>query len=360
MGQSNIAIDFKQKANSAVIRSARGVACVIIKDTKIEGLHTYTRKQQIKEDYAEETKKLLELGFDRYGTNKVLVYSIKGADTLANALKVLKKKQFNYMCCDFDLLSDDLNDLKDFAEERFKSNKGVIVVTNKSVDSEFFVNVKQTGLKDKEYETSSTHFVVETTMRFASLPLNQSMTNKALPYVSKCDEFEDEDIEADKGFLIVRYDGERYKYGRAVTGLQAVPDNKTLDMKKVQIVEGMCLVKSDIASEFEVFIGNYDNIDHNRLIFIAEANEYLRQLAKEGILNINYDNHLEIDVEAMRDYMESPVDLQGNVKEAHDTSAMSDEEVSIDAEGWTDTTVFVKGFIKFTKAMEDLKLDMYM
>ena len=173
MGQSNIAIDFKQKANTAVSRSARGVACIIVKDTTVEGLHTYTRKQQIKEAYADETKQLLEIGFDRYGTNKVLVYSIKGDDTLANALKVLKKKQFNYMCCDYDLLEDDIKKLKDFAEERFKANKGVIVVTNKTVDSEFFVNVKQSGLKDKEYETSSTNFVVETTMRFAALPLNQ-------------------------------------------------------------------------------------------------------------------------------------------------------------------------------------------
>ena len=71
MGQSNIAIDFKQKANTAVSRSARGVACIIVKDTTVEGLHTYTRKQQIKESYADETKKLLDICFDRYGTNKV-------------------------------------------------------------------------------------------------------------------------------------------------------------------------------------------------------------------------------------------------------------------------------------------------
>ena len=360
MGQPNIAIDFKQKANTAVSRSARGVACIIVKDTTVEGLHTYTRKQQIKEAYATETKELLEIGFDRYGTNKVLVYSIKDADTLANALKVLKKKPFNYMCCDYDILDEDIKKLKDFATERFEANKGVIVVTNKTVDSEFFVNVKQTGLEDKEYTTSPTHFVVETTMRFASLPLNQSMTNKALPYITKCDELDDEDGEANKGNLIIRYDGERYKYGRAVTGLQTVADGKTADMKNVQIVEGMCLVKGDIASEFEEFIGNYDNTDTNRLIFIAEANEYLRQLANEGVLNSKYNNHLEIDVEAMREYIESSVDLQGNQKEAHDTSAMTDEEVSADAEGWTDTTVFVKGFIKFTKAIEDLKLNMYM
>ena len=360
MGQPNIAINFKQKANTVVGRSARGVACIIVKDTTVEGLHTYTRKQQIKEEYATETKELLEIGFDRYGTNKVLVYSIKDADTLANALKVLKKKQFNYMCCDYDLTEEEIKSLKDFAIERFDANKGVIIVTDKTVDSEFFVNVKETGLQDKEYTTSSTHFAVETTMRFASLPLSQSMTNKPLPYVVKCDELEDEDVEADNGFLVVRYDGEKYKYGRAVTGLQTITDGKTVDMKNVQIMEGMCLVKGDIANEFENFIGNYDNTDTNRLIFIAEANEYLRQLANEGVLNSKYNNHLEIDVEAMREYMESTTDLQGNVKEAHDTTAMSDEEVSIDAEGWTDTTVFVKGFIKFTKAIEDLKLNMYM
>ena len=360
MGQPNISISFKQKANTVVSRSARGVACIIVKDATVEGLHTYTRKQQIKEAYADETKELLELGFDRYGTNKVLVYSIKDADTLENALKVLKKKAINYMCCDFDLTEEEIKLLKDFAVERFNANKGVLIVTDKTVDNEFFINVKETGLEDKEYTTSSTHFVVETTMRFASLPFNQSMTNKPLPYVKKCDEFDDEDEEANKGNLIIRYDGEKYKYGRAVTGLQTIADDKTVDMKNIQIMEGMCLVKGDIANEFEDFIGNYDNTDPNRLIFIAEANEYLRQLANEGVLNPKYNNHLEIDVEAMRNYMESPVDLQGNVKEAHDTSAMSDEEVSIDAEGWTDTTVFVKGFLKFTKAMEDLQLDMYM
>ena len=146
------------------------------------------------------------------------------------------KRQAFRKACLFLISNIDIKKLKDFAEARFKANKGVIVVTDKTVDSEFFVNVKQTGLKDKEYETSSTHFVVETTMRFAALPLNQSMTNKPLNYVDKCDELDDEDAEADNGFLIVRYDGEKYKYGRAVTGLQTIANGKTVDFKNIQIM----------------------------------------------------------------------------------------------------------------------------
>ena len=374
MGQPNIAIDFKNKSDSAVTRSARGVACIFVKDKTVSGLNKYTRKQQIKENYDGITKNLISLGFDRYGTNKVLVYSIKQTvttpsdpgpevttddETLEEALKKLKNIPINYLACDFELSEDDIKALKDFTIERFKKNRGVLVVTDKEIDSEFFINCKTSNIKDKEYETNSVHFAVETAMRFSALPFNQSMTNKPLPYITAADEFDNEDVEAEKGNFIVRFDGENYKYGRAVTGLQTLSDGKTLDMKNVQVMEGMCLVKGDIASAFENYIGNYNNTDPNRLIFIAEANEYLRQLGNEGVLNPKYNNHVEIDINAMRDYMEYNVDLQGNPKAPHDTSAMSDEEVSIDAEGWTDTIVFLTGSIRFSKAMEDLKLTMY-
>ena len=101
---------FKTLAKTASIRSARGVACIIVKDSTVEGKYIYTREKQITQTYDEDNSSLIKEAFNKYGVNKLVVYAInKTSGTLEDALDNLKKVEINYLACNFDLQENDIN-----------------------------------------------------------------------------------------------------------------------------------------------------------------------------------------------------------------------------------------------------------
>ena len=73
-------------------------------------------------------------------------------------------------------------------------------------------------------------------------------------------------------------------------------------MKKIIIVEAMNLILEDIYTTFkDYYIGKYKNSYDNQCLFISAVNTYFRALAREEILDPEYDNHSYVDVEAQRE-----------------------------------------------------------
>ena len=104
MGMPEINILFKTLAKTASIRSARGVACIIVKDSAVEGKYIYTREKQITQSFEENNLSLIKEAFNKYGVTKLVVYAInKTGGTLENALDKLKKVEINYLACNFAL-----------------------------------------------------------------------------------------------------------------------------------------------------------------------------------------------------------------------------------------------------------------
>ena len=94
MGMPEINILFKTLAKTASIRSARGVACIIVKDSTVEGKYIYTREKQITQSYEEDNLSLVKEAFNKYGVNKLVVYAInKTSGALGDALDNLKKQE---------------------------------------------------------------------------------------------------------------------------------------------------------------------------------------------------------------------------------------------------------------------------
>ena len=354
MGMPEINILFKTLAKTASIRSARGVACIIVKDSTVEGKYIYTREKQITQSYEENNLSLIKEAFNKYGVTKLVVYAInKTSGTLESALDNLKKVEINYLACNFALQENDNTVLKQFKETRVKNNMDLQIIANTTADDEYFINFASTGIKVNGVSVEPHRFMCKLAFILASIPQTESATYYVLDDVTGVDEIENEDEAVEAGKLFITFDGEKYKLSRAVNSKTTLGANEKKDLKKIKITEGKIIVKGDIYKVFrDKYVGKCNNDYNDRLSFVSEINRYLTNLAYEGILNIDYDNHVELDVQAMRDYIETEVSI--------DTSDMKDIDVMKDAEGLCGSKVFIKGQVRFVDAMEDMDLVLYM
>lgn len=355
MGQPEIKVSFKKLAETANVRSARGIACVILKDATVTGKYVYTRKKQIKESYASDNLALINDGFDKYGVNTIVVYSILNdgsgvsADTLENALNTLKKVEINYLACNFALEKEDIELLKKFKAEREALNMDLQIVATTEANDKTFINFVSTGIKLNGVAIETHTFNCKLAFILASLPMTQSATFYVLDDVTAVDDIADEDAAVDAGKMFITFDGEKYKLSRAVNSMTTLGTEDKDCMKKIKVVEGSLLVKGDIYKVFrDNYVGKNNNDYNHRLQFVSEINRYLINLAGEGILNEDANNYVELDAEAMRDYMEEELNI--------DTSKMTDVDVLKDVKGYCGSKIFLTGNINFVDAMEDMEL----
>ena len=354
MAMPEINILFKTLAKTASIRSARGVACVVVKDSAVEGKYVYTREKQITQSYDDDNLSLVKEAFNKYGVTKLVVYAIdKTGGTLADALNNLKKVEINYLACNFALEENDVTLLKQFKETRVKNNMDMQIIANVAADDEYFINFASTGISVNGSAIEPHRFMCKLAFILSSIPQTESATYYVLDDVTAVTEIENEDEAVEAGKLFITFDGEKYKLSRAVNSKTTLAANEKKDLKKIKITEGKIIVKGDIYKVFrDKYIGKCNNDYNDRLSLVSEINRYLTNLAYEGILNIDYDNHVELDVQAMRDYMETEAEI--------DTSDMKDIDVLKDAEGLCGSKVFIKGQVRFIDAMEDISLVLYM
>ena len=354
MGMPEINILFKTLAKTASIRSARGVACIVVKDSTVEGKYVYTREKQITQSYDDDNLSLVKEAFNKYGVTKLVVYAIdKTGGTLADALNNLKKVEINYLACNFALEENDVTLLKQFKETRVKNNMDLQIIANVAADDEYFINFASTGISVNGSAIEPHRFMCKLAFILSSIPQTESATYYVLDDVTAVTEIENEDEAVEAGKIFITFDGEKYKLSRAVNSKTTLAANEKKDLKKIKITEGKIIVKGDIYKVFrDKYIGKCNNDYNDRLSLVSEINRYLTNLAYEGILNIDYDNRVELDVDAMRDYMETEAET--------DTSDMKDIDVLKDAEGLCGSKVFIKGQVRFIDAMEDITLVLYM
>lgn len=102
MGLPTIEVTFKQLAVSAIKRSERGIAAIIIRDDTLGETaitkKTYRSSMDLEsKDYTEANLKILERCF-LVAVNKVVVISLPTKGEFKDALKVLDKIKYNYVC----------------------------------------------------------------------------------------------------------------------------------------------------------------------------------------------------------------------------------------------------------------------
>lgn len=86
-----------------------------------------------------------------------------------------------------------------------------------------------------------------------------------------------------------------------VNTLLTLGENITEDMKSIAIVEGMQRLKEDIIYAFRTgYKGKYKNKYDNQCLFFSACNYYLEQLEDLGVLDPEYDNHVDVNIKKQR------------------------------------------------------------
>ena len=159
-----------------------------------------------------------------------------------------------------------------------------------------------------------------------------------------CDALAEPDEAVDAGKLIIVPGREGYRLGRAVNSLTTLTPDKAAPFQKIKIVEGIDLIRGDIAKAFESgYVGKVLNDYDNKLLLVTAINAYLKGLEGD-VLDKTADNRCFVSLSGQRSYLES---------RGTDTSDMKDTDI---LKANTGSQVFLEAKLTFCDAMEDLAL----
>lgn len=103
-------------------------------------------------------------------------------------------------------------------------------------------------------------------------------------------------------FILIN-DGADVRIARGINSLTTTNGKSaTEDMKEIEVVEAMDLMQDDISTTFkeDYLGGGYKNKYDNQILFISAVNGYFKNLASIDVLDMEYENKSDINVEAQR------------------------------------------------------------
>ena len=349
MGLPKILIEFKTLAETLIARSERGIVAVILKDNS-NTIQTYTFSKEseiVKSHFTASNLAFLSLVF-MGNPSKVIVERVQTGGDISDALERLKNKQWYYLTVPV-IADGEIDTIVDFIKEQrsqyHKTFKAVL--PSVAADYEGIINFATDNIKVGAKTYTTAEFCCRIAGILAGLPLNRSATYYTLSEVQSITESETPDADVDNGKLILINDGTKIKIARGVNSLTTTSEDKGEDFKKIKIIEAVDMIRDDIRATFEdEFVGKVENSYDNKIVFIAAVNKYFKDLASRGVLYDKYDNKVEIDIDAIREWLSL----------TRDVTSWDDEKVKTSNTG---TNVFVKASIQIQDAIEDLKFGIY-
>lgn len=358
MGLPEIMVTFSHKAKTFIRRSSRGMVLLILKDeTQVQPMTPYESLDDIvADDWSPKNYDYLKMVMLGEPSVVVAVRAVQqdGATNIQETIKLFKQWNFDWLAYP-ECTPDEATAIVSYIKKSRKDQKKVkAVLANVEADSEGIVNLAATDISVVWDGTTMarSYTTAEYTARIAGilagLPLTRSSTYYVLDEIVDIGEIVKPDEEIDAGKLIIIYDGEKYKIGRGVTSLTTISDECPEDFKKIKIVEGADMIRTDIRTTFEDdFVGKVNNTYDNKQVFCGAVNEYFADLVGT-VLNGSHENYIEVDAAANEKYLHDR-----NV----DTSTMTVQAIK---EANTGSYLFATGQVAMLDAMEDLHLKLSM
>lgn len=353
MGLPKIEIIFKQLAVTAVKRSQLGIVGLIVKEpSKNWDVKVYKDITDIKDgDYTANTVALVKDTFE-YTPNKVFVFNV-GSGTLTDTLKKVAQERVNWLGLGYDGKDGDTATLVSWIKSVRKAGKTykAVVFNATKPDNKGIVNLMNDKVTfvDNRGEVDGWQYVPTVLGMLAGLPMTRSATSFLCGNLKDVSIFNDIDDTIDKGGFCLYKDEGDIRVARGCTSLEEITQDETEDMKDIIIVESMDLMRDDIYSTFKKWIGKYKNKYDNQVLFFTAINAYFKELEREDILDKEYDNYSEVDVEAQR--------LAWLGVGKAEVAEWEDEKVKKTA---FKKKVFMKANIKILNAVEDFKFTINM
>ena len=380
IGLPKVDVIFTGLANTAVVRSGRGIACLIINDnTGIDTLElSKTKKENVvneedlkvksvitedkilkqykgfteveKTDYAEENYKIIE---DVFLTelNKLYVIKIPNDKTFDD-IKPFIKKDINWIAY-IGETREEQKKLANFVklENKSRSKKLKAICYNlqeAEVDDMHIVNfVNASVIKADGKSLVGYKYLGRLLGVLAGCRMDMSVTYNILSDLNSVEQIGDTDAINEaigKGKFVLINDDDGVRIARGINSLQKNDKENTEDMKYITIVEAMDLIYEDIINTFkQVYLGRFKNSYDNQVLFISAINSYFRDLAREEILDPNYNNISFVDIEKQRETW-----IENGKLEATNWSDIQVKDNTFR------TNVYLQANVKFLNAMEDL------
>ena len=349
MGLPQVLIEFKAKADTAIKRSENGIVAVILKDNTNTTFDTkiYTKEADIVASHWTAANRDYLSKIFLGNPARVIVERIAVAENYTAVLARLKNKVWNYLTVPSAALTADVTIIADWIKVQRAAKKTYkAVLPNTAANHEGIINFTTDGIKVGSKTYASAEYCCRIAGALAGLPLTRSSTYYVLPEVEGITESTTPDADIDAGKLILINDGQKIKIARGVNSLVTLSNDKTADMKKIKIIEGMDIIRDDIRSTFEEqYIGENNSYD-NKVLFISAVNQYFKLLVMQGVLYDKYDNRAEIDIDEQTMWLMQKFDI----------SEWDEEQVKT---ADTSTFIFVLANIRLQDSIEDLKFSIY-
>ncbi|MFA6877935.1 MAG: phage tail sheath C-terminal domain-containing protein [Fusobacterium sp.] len=357
-GLPELEIVFKALGASAVKRGDRGTAVLIVIDDTSNGAGIIMDKIVSIEDLTTEVQSHYTDKNIRYikdvllGTpRELLVFKMGAEGTLGDTLKLVSGRiPRNCWVAIASSNEEHQNDLVSWGASQEKNNlKKYKILSYKATvtDNKHIVNLtnEKVNFADDRGEQNGIEAVPYLMGYLAGLPLTMSAIAKDLTLFSSVTEVEELNEAISNGEFVLFNDEGKVKVARGVNSLTTLGENVSNDMSFINTVEKMDLIFCDIYNTWnEYYKGRYSNVLDNQMIFISAVNGYFQILARDNILDPNFDNRVTVDIEAQKIANYSKFGEEA-VKEWSDTKAM---EMTVG------TKVFLTALIKIPGIMESI------
>ena len=355
VGQINaspsISIAFKTLATTAIQRSERGTVCLILQDTKAtEKWYTFKTIADVEtEKWDKDSIKYINLAM-HYGAYKILVRVIQSGEDTSKVLKDLEMRKFNWLAYPKASETEDQT-VVNWVKQQF-GNTGAIGKTVKYVssfadktDHVAIVELANGGTYKSIYgDFTAQEYTVAIAGLIAGMPLNRSADNYTMSDLKSV-----EDYEPKLGKFSLYNDEEVVKVNYGVNSKTTFDSTWKKDTRKIKVVEGMCFIVDDIRDTFKNYwLGKYINDYDNKMNFCSNITKVYFKEMSPNVLNGDYDNKVEIDIEAHKKVI---------IADGLEVSSMTDLEI---LQYPTGEDVYLTGDVRFVDTMASLSLTMAM
>ncbi|MCT4544437.1 MAG: hypothetical protein N4A63_12900 [Vallitalea sp.] len=295
MGMPEIFINFKAKSSNFIRQSARGIVCVLIKETTNVGITHCISETEIPGNITEKNKSFCKMAFNiNRPPSEVIIVAYSDKTKISSILETIS---FNYCCTnvsnDTDHIATIIKDMRDTKKIKVKA-----VLYNSKSDHEGIINFTDS--------TKGINYTSRITSIIATTPLDKSVTyfvlndieTKDIQMLSKADM----DIRVNNGELFIVNDGVKCKLSRGVNSLVTTNEVKTEDFKTIKIIDIMDKIDHDIRTTVADNYTGTGNNYNNKMNLVVAIRQYLEDLQNQGIVG---KFNVELDLEAQIKYIKT-------------------------------------------------------
>lgn len=356
----SLEIVFKGIGTTAVQRSARGIAVLILIDStegnlykEYRTLSDFTSEEQAK--YTASNILFIKDALEGI-PSKLVVFKMATDGVLADTLQIVggKVKRNCWIAIQSEVAQHQ-NDLVTWAKAENLRNKKRYKIFGYNVtnaDDKHIVNQTTTSVEFPDDRGTQTGDKAISYMLgyYAGLPLSISGIAKPLKFKS-CVEPAVLDTAISNGEHVLFNDEGVVKVARAVNSIVTIQEGITVEMTHINTVEKMDLIFTDIFDTWnEYYKGKYSNVLKYQMLLISAINGYFKELANSNILDPEFENRSLVNLEAQK--LANYPKYGEDVVNTWDDNKIMKMTVS--------TKVYLMANVKIAGIMEDLFFDIFM